>query len=147
MKKSFVDRSCLRLHVSVVHVPSTPAPTPCGGHLSRRERLLSELRSATDRDNFILANADGNTSSRSSSGSSSSSSGTQPHQWVADVQGIGDVLVNLYEKIVNPILYGGGKYTGSFNIEAKQESNTMQYLIVGGVIIVALVLLLKYTKK
>lgn len=93
-----------------------------------------------------FANADGNTSNTSSS-SSSSSSGTQPHQWVADVQGIGDVLVNLYEKIVNPILYGGGKYTGSFNIQAKQESNTMQYLIVGGVIIVALVLLLKYTKK
>ena len=93
-----------------------------------------------------FANADGNTSS-TNSGSTSSNSGTQPHQWVADVKGIGDVLVNLYENIVNPILYGGGKYTGSFNIEAKQESNTMQYLIVGGVIIVALVLLLKYTKK
>lgn len=96
-----------------------------------------------------FANADGNTSSTSStsSGSTSSNSGTQPHQWVADVQGIGDVLVNLYENIVNPILYGGGKYSGSVNIQAKQESNTMQYLIVGGVIIVALVLLLKYTKK
>lgn len=90
-----------------------------------------------------FANADGNTSS----GSTSSSSETQPHKWVADVKGIGDVLVNLYENIVNPILYGGGKYSGSVNIQAKQESNTMQYLIVGGVIIVALVLLLKYTKK
>lgn len=93
-----------------------------------------------------FANADGNTSS-TNSGSSSSTSGTQPHQWVADVKGIGDVLVNLYENIVNPILYGGGKYSGSVNIQAKQENNTMQYLIVGGVIIVALVLLLKYTKK
>lgn len=113
----------------------------------RTPMIESEATAYKQHKAAVLANADGNTSSSSSSGSSSSSSGTQPHQWVADVQGIGDVLVNLYEKIVNPILYGGGKYTGSFNIQAKQESNTMQYLIVGGVIIVALVLLLKYTKK
>lgn len=112
-----------------------------GHHTPMIERTIG----ATQEHTAGWANADGKTDSNNTGNSSNSD--TNPHKWVFDVKGIADALCNVYEKIVNPLLYSNGKYAGNFTIGAKQENNTIQYLVVGGVIIVALVLVLKYTQK
>lgn len=92
-----------------------------------------------------FANADGNNNSDSDKDSSKDNEKKTP--WWDIVDSLADTVVNLYDGVVDPILFGGkGKYTGEVSIK-QEKDNTAKYLIIGGVIIVALVLIMQYVKK
>ncbi len=92
-----------------------------------------------------FANADGE--SNNNNNNNSNASGEDKWQkGIGIAKGISDILIGIYDGIVDPILFGGGKYNGQVTIQ-QQKDNTTKYLIVGGVIIVALVLIMQFTKK
>lgn len=92
-----------------------------------------------------LANADGESNNNSDSGKDDKDDKKTP--WWNIVDSLADTVVNLYDGVVDPILFGGkGKYTGEVAIK-QEKDNTAKYLIIGGVIIVALVLVMRYVKK
>lgn len=97
----------------------------------------------------FVANADGNPSRYNTDDEEDESKDDNKEKktpWWQILDSVADTAVGIYDGIVNPILFGGGKYTG--NVTIKQEKdNTTKYLIIGGVIIVALVLIMKYVKK
>lgn len=102
------------------------------------------------REDVYVANADGNPerySDTSTGSSSGSGSGSTTPRWLGITNGVVDTLTNIYDNIVSPIMNGGGKYSGQVSIESQKKDNTVTYLIVGGVIVVALVLILKFVKK
>lgn len=90
----------------------------------------------------FVANADG--ASNSNDNNKDSNENKTPWWNIAD--SLADTVVKIYDGIVDPILFGGGKYTGEVSIR-QEKDNTAKYLIIGGVIIVALVLIMKYVKK
>lgn len=92
----------------------------------------------------FVANADGE--SNSNDNSNSNSGGDKWQKGLGIANGVTDILVRIYDGIVDPILFGGGKYNGQVTIQ-QQKDNTTKYLIVGGVIIVALVLIIQFAKK
>lgn len=92
-----------------------------------------------------LANADGESNNSDSGKDEDKDSGKKTPWWnIAD--SLADTVVKIYDGIVDPILFGGGKYTGEVSIR-REKDNTAKYLIIGGIIIVALVLIMKYVKK
>lgn len=98
------------------------------------------------REDVYVANADGGSSTSSGTNTSTGSGSTTPG-WLGITNGVVDILTRIYDNIVSPIMNGGGKYSGQVSIEAQKKDNTVTYLVVGGVIIVALVLILKFVKK
>lgn len=94
-----------------------------------------------------FANADGESNSNNNNNNNSGNSSEDKWQkGIGIAKGISDILVGIYDGIVDPILFGGGKYNGQVTIQ-QQKDNTTKYLIVGGVIIVALVLIIQFAKK
>lgn len=93
-----------------------------------------------------LANADGESNTNSDSDKDSGKNNDKKTPWWNIVDSLADTVVNLYDGVVDPILFGGGKYTGEVSIK-QEKDNTAKYLIIGGVIIVALVLVMRYVKK
>lgn len=97
-----------------------------------------------------LANADGesnnNSDSDKDSGKDNGKDNGKKTPWWNIADSIADTVVKIYDGVVDPILFGGGKYTGEVSIR-QEKDNTAKYLIIGGVIIVALVLIMKYVKK
>lgn len=89
-----------------------------------------------------FANADG----ESNSNDNGKDSNEKKTPWWNIADNLADTVVKIYDGIVDPILFGGGKYTGEVSIR-QEKDNTAKYLIIGGVIIVALVLIMKYVKK
>lgn len=94
----------------------------------------------------FVANADGESNNNNNNNNSDDSGGNKWNKGIGIAKGISDILIDLYDGIVDPILFGGGKYTGEVSIR-QEKDNTAKYLIIGGVIIVALVLIMKYVKK
>ena len=93
----------------------------------------------------FVSNADGESNNNSDSGKDDKDDKKTP--WWNIVDSLADTVVNLYDGVVDPILFGGkGKYTGEVAIK-QEKDNTAKYLIIGGVIIVALVLVMRYVKK
>lgn len=90
----------------------------------------------------FVANADG----ESNSNDNNKDSNEKKTPWWNIADSLADTVVKIYDGIVDPILFGGGKYTGEVSIR-QEKDNTAKYLIIGGVIIVALVLIMKYVKK
>lgn len=90
----------------------------------------------------FIANADG----ESNSNDNSKDGNEKKTPWWNIADSLADTVVKIYDGIVDPILFGGGKYTGEVSIR-QEKDNTAKYLIIGGVIIVALVLIMKYVKK
>lgn len=90
----------------------------------------------------FVANADGG----SNSNDNGKDSNEKKTPWWNIADSLADTVVKIYDGIVDPILFGGGKYTGEVSIR-QEKDNTAKYLIIGGVIIVALVLIMKYVKK
>ncbi len=90
-----------------------------------------------------IANADGGNST-----SSTSSTSSKDTPWWNITDKLADTAVKLYDGIIDPIFFGSkaGRYQGDYTF-TKQKDNTATYLIIGGVIIVALVMILKYVKK
>lgn len=93
-----------------------------------------------------LANADGKSNNNSDSGKDEDKDSGKKTPWWNIADSLADTVVKIYDGIVDPILFGGGKYTGEVSIR-QEKDNTAKYLIIGGVIIVALVLIMKYVKK
>lgn len=93
----------------------------------------------------FVANADGGSNSNDN-GKDSKDSNEKKTPWWNIADSLADTVVKIYDGIVDPILFGGGKYTGEVSIR-QEKDNTAKYLIIGGVIIVALVLIMKYVKK
>lgn len=93
-----------------------------------------------------LANADGESNNNSDSDKDSGKDNGKKTPWWNIADSLADTVVKIYDGIVDPILFGGGKYTGEVSIR-QEKDNTAKYLIIGGVIIVALVLIMKYVKK
>lgn len=89
-----------------------------------------------------LANADG----ESNSNDNNKDSNEKKTPWWNIADSLADTVVKIYDGIVDPILFGGGKYNGEVSIR-QEKDNTAKYLIIGGVIIVALVLVMRYVKK
>lgn len=92
-----------------------------------------------------FANADGE-NNNSNDNNNFNSGGDKWQKGLGIANGVTDILVRIYDGIVDPILFGGGKYNGQVTIQ-QQKDNTTKYLIVGGVIIVALVLIIQFAKK
>lgn len=90
----------------------------------------------------FVANADG----ESNSNDNGKDSNEKKTPWWNIADNLADTVVKIYDGVVDPILFGGGKYTGEVSIR-QEKDNTAKYLIIGGVIIVALVLIMKYVKK
>ena len=90
----------------------------------------------------FVANADG----ESNSNDNNKDSNEKKTPWWNIADSLADTVVKIYDGIVDPILFGGGKYTGEVSIR-QEKDNTAKYLIIGGIIIVALVLIMKYVKK
>lgn len=80
-----------------------------------------------------------------SGGSSSSSSGTPV--WVGVTESIADTAINIFDGIIKPLLGIGSTNTNGVTIETSEKGNTMKYLIIGIVIIVAIILIMKFVKK
>lgn len=93
-----------------------------------------------------LANADGESNTNSDSGKDEDKDSGKKTPWWNIADSIADTVVKIYDGVVDPILFGGGKYTGEVAIK-QEKDNTAKYLIIGGVIIVALVLVMRYVKK
>lgn len=93
----------------------------------------------------FVANADGGSNSNDN-GKDGKDSNEKKTPWWNIADSLADTVVKIYDGIVDPILFGGGKYTGEVSIR-QEKDNTAKYLIIGGVIIVALVLIMKYVKK
>lgn len=94
----------------------------------------------------FVANADGESNTNSDSDKDSGKDNDKKTPWWNIADSIADTVVKIYDGVVDPILFGGGKYTGEVSIR-QEKDNTAKYLIIGGVIIVALVLIMKYVKK
>lgn len=94
----------------------------------------------------FVANADGESNNNSDSGKDENKDSGKKTPWWNIADSLADTVVKIYDGIVDPILFGGGKYTGEVSIR-QEKDNTAKYLIIGGVIIVALVLIMKYVKK
>lgn len=93
-----------------------------------------------------FANADGESNTNSDSDKDSGKNNDKKTPWWNIADSIADTVVKIYDGVVDPILFGGGKYTGEVSIR-QEKDNTAKYLIIGGVIIVALVLVMRYVKK
>lgn len=100
------------------------------------------------REDVYVANADGGSSTSSGTNTNSGSgSGSSSGGGIGIANGVTDILIRIYDNIVSPIMNGGGKYSGQVSIEPQKKDNTVTYLIGGGVIVVALVLILRFVKK
>ena len=96
-----------------------------------------------------FANADGESNNNNNNNNNNNSDASGEDKWqkgIGIAKGISDILIGIYDGIVDPILFGGGKYNGQVTIQ-QQKDNTTKYLIVGGGIIIALVLIMQFTKK
>lgn len=81
-----------------------------------------------------------------SSSSSSSSSSKAP--WWGIVDSLANTVTGLFDNIVKPIMgITDTKNSGQVGMEFEEKDNTLTYVIVGGIIIVAIVLIMKYAKK
>lgn len=79
-------------------------------------------------------------------GGSSSSSSKTP--WWGIVDSLANTVTGLFDNIVKPIMgITDTKNSGQVGMEFEEKDNTLTYVIVGGIIIVAIVLIMKYAKK
>ena len=113
----------------------------------RNVRKIRQTNTPIPPQASFVANADGENSNSNNDNNSNASGGDKWQKGIGIAKGISDILIGIYDGIVDPILFGGGKYNGQVTIQQQQKDNTTKYLIVGGVIIIALVLIMQFTKK
>ena len=82
-------------------------------------------------------------------GGSSSSSSSSKTPWWNVVDSIANTVTGLFDNIVKPLIgITDTKNSGQVGMEFEEKKdNTLTYVIVGGVAIVAIVLIMKYAKK